>query len=88
MIKLKTKQKDDKEYQDVEYVSELYITEVDYLESEPDGFLKFTGVREQSNYDGAFWEAIKNNPLFQKMPSGVENAVSQKLTEMPNKTKK
>lgn len=84
LTRLKTKYKKDLEFQNIESVSELYITNVEYLKSKPKGFGNFTGVKNRSFYSTNFWEELEKSQLYHELPQGISTSIKLNLSELKN----
>jgi hypothetical protein len=65
--------------------SELFITDIQYYETfSKKGFSKFTGTRQNSDYEENFWTMVKKYRFFQPLNEKVRTELL-KLTLKPLK---
>ena len=83
--KLRFKHKKDKEYQYIEGYHEFFITEAEILsEFKKSFYSKWFGFNRNSDYVTEYWKDFEQHPFYKPLPTGVEWALKNKLTELEN----
>lgn len=83
--KLRFKHKKDKEYQYIEGVHEFFVMDIEILsEFKKNLFSKWFGFNRNSDYITQYWEEFKKHPFYKPLPSGVQWALQNELTELKN----
>jgi hypothetical protein len=83
---LRYKGKKDNAFSPFEAVKEIFIDSIEYIEAIPkDGFSRFTGTENNSNYTTEFWKEAEKHPFYQPLPSGVAESLKNNLKILPNK---
>lgn len=74
---LKFKCKSCSEYLNYHLEAELFITRVTFLDTKPNGFSKFTGFKENSHYERAFWKDFETHPFFEPLPKFIKDCLEK-----------
>ena len=82
---LRFKHKKDKEFQHIEGIHEFFVTEIEILsEFKKSLHSKWFGFNGKSDYVTEYWKDFSKHSFYKPLPSGVEWALKNKLTELEN----